>query len=343
MTAALSATAERLAELLRAHRPKRARLDELWRMFDEVEPDSRMSLGRRRHLLGVIQELAEAEVIRLPAPGSYDGSERPAVPRFVTVLRPPAAAAPERDVVWHSALAWAAEAGLTTAQREQLARVNEWLFRARPQMIVPLRERSLEILGDEKALDALLAAKACQDRGLSPETLRARRVVPRLYTERIGNGSLLLAVENSDTFDSLVRALEAAPGDVGVLGWGAGAGFEASVLSIPRLAEQVTGIRYFGDLDQAGLRIPANADRLARVSGLPPVRPATRLYDALLRLGTRQPGQPPVAPDAAAELTEWLAPRQRAAVAALLRGGQRMAQEAVGAEYLTSTSGWLPG
>jgi hypothetical protein len=343
VSAALSATAERLAELLRAHRPKRARLEELWRMFDEVDPDSRMSLGRRRRLCEVVQELAEGGVIRLPSTGSYDRSERPGLPRFVTVVRAPAPATPEQGVVWHSELAWAVDAALTAAQREALIRVNEWLFRGLPRMTVPLRERSLEILGDEKALDALLAAKACQDGRLSLETLWARRVVPRLHTERVGDGSLLLAVENSDTFDSLVRALEAGPGEVGVVGWGAGAGFEVSVLSIPRLAGQVSGIRYFGDLDQAGLRIPANADRLARASGLPPVRPAVGLYDALLRLGTRQPGQPPVAGDTAAGLTEWLAPHQHAAVAELLGSGHRMAQEAVGVEYLTSASGWRPG
>jgi hypothetical protein len=60
---------------------------------------------------------------------------------------------------------------------------------------------------------------------------------------------------------------------VGLVGWGAGTGFEASVLSIPLVGRPISEIRYFGDLDENGLRIPANASTITQSEGLTPVVP----------------------------------------------------------------------
>ena len=87
--------------------------------------------------------------------------------------------------------------------------------------------------------------------------------------------------ENSDTFDSILTVLRRRDHDrVGLVGWGAETGFEASVLSIPLIGWPITEIRYFGDLDENGLRVPANATVVATGAGLPPVRPVSGLYDA---------------------------------------------------------------
>jgi hypothetical protein len=281
-----------------------------------------------------------AGLVALPAERSYDRTESPAVPMFVTL---PRAVEPEQRSsleVWHPELAWAADARLTSAQRELLAKINQWLFRGRHDLVVPLRERSLEIFGEEKLLDSALATSLFAQGRLSLELLATRRVAPRLSTERVGDGDVLMVVENSDTFDSLVRVLAQAPGRVGLVGWGAGSGFEASVLSVASLAHQVREIRYFGDLDRNGLRIPASASRLAVLSGLPPVRPAVALYDALLRVGAPQSGQPKQTSDAATALVEWLDPTHRVAAHALLVNGSRLAQEAVGLTYLLGHHDW---
>lgn len=202
---------------------------------------------------------------------------------------------------------------------------------------MPLRERSLEILGDEKALDGKLATSLFAEGRLSLDLLRARRAVPRLYTERVGDGDVLLVVENSDTFDSLVRVLTDRPGRIGSVGWGAGGGFEASVLSISR---DVREIRYFGDLDRDGLRIPANASRLAVLSGLPAVQPAAPLYDTLFEAGQARSGQSTLSEDVAGPLVEWLDEEHRTPARALLTSGRRLAQEAVGLSCLLRWTGW---
>jgi hypothetical protein len=64
--------------------------------------------------------------------------------------------------------------------------------------------------------------------------------------------------------------------------WGTGGSFEQSVLSIPLLDPQPRHVRYFGDLDRAGLRIAASAGRQAARAALPPVLPATGCYQFLL-------------------------------------------------------------
>lgn len=340
MTDGLSAKASRLADLVRAWPHARVPLLDLWRLLDQADPASRMDARRRTTLAELVTELAEAEVICLPSARSYDRTERPPLPRFVTVARPDRDPATPPDVLWHPALSWVPDARPTRSQLSTVTAINTWLFRSHDDLEVPVRERSLEIFGDEKALDRLLLTTLFGPGRLSLRLLRARRATPRMFTQTVGDGDELLVVENSDTFDSLTRTLTGRPGPIGIVGWGAGGGFEASVLSIDAGDRRISMIHYFGDLDQSGLRIPANASALAVATGLPAVRPAIGLYQALLEIGRPQSGQPPVAPSDAHRLAEWLAPAHRGPAARVLIDGQRLAQEAVGLAYLLRHDHW---
>lgn len=90
--------------------------------------------------------------------------------------------------------------------------------------------------------------------------------------------------------------------------------------------------------------------RWRAADGLPAIRPAAGLYDALLRLGRPQPvrsasgaPRPPVPAARARDLAAWLAPGHRDRAATLLRTGRRLAQEAVGLAHLLRTDGWRDG
>ncbi|MGH3887718.1 MAG: Wadjet anti-phage system protein JetD domain-containing protein [Pseudonocardiaceae bacterium] len=205
---------------------------------------------------------------------------------------------------------------------------------------MPLRERSLELLGEEKALDTLVGTSLFRRGRLTLELLQTYRVTLPLHVISVGPGDVLLVVENSDTFDSLRRALSETPSRVGTLAWGAGAGFESSVLSVASMEPAVREILYFGDLDVAGLRIPAAASRLALQEDLPAVLPATALYTALLAAGRPRGAQLPLNAQRADELVGWLDPYHRQPCRLLLTEGYRIAQEAVGLAYLTATSDW---
>jgi len=88
--------------------------------------------------------------------------------------------------------------------------------------------------------------------------------------------------------------------------------------SIADLGRAVTEVRYFGDLDENGLRIPASAGLMAERAGLPPVRPATGLYSAMFAQGNPRPGQRRVPADTAASLVAWLDPEHQDEAAQLL-------------------------
>lgn len=337
----LTERAAGLASQLQAWPRRRASLAELWQLLDAVDPASRIDARRRVLLADALAELADAGLVGLPSAASYDRTEAPHVPRFVTVSPSAPARAARRRAVWHPDLAWAAEARLTPAQTDVLEHVNRWLHERRDALVVPLRERSLDIFGHEKTLGRLLPTTLFGPGRLTLDLLRTRRALVRFTSEIVGPGDLLLVVENSDTFDSLIRALRRRDDHrVGTVGWGAGSSFEASVLSIRQLEPAVRGIRYFGDLDEKGLHIPAAAAVLAAAEGLPPLRPATGLYDALLAVATPQPGQRRVPPAAAAQAVRWLEPRHRDRAVTVMTAGARLAQEAVGLEYLLSQNAW---
>ncbi len=336
----LSDRARRLSIALADWPRRRVPLEHLWQLLDTVDAATRTFLHRRQLLADTLAELADARLIQLPARASYDRTEHPALPRFITLPSPDRVRPPAAPIVWHPALSWAAETAIAASHRPTLEKINRWLFTNRSTLTVPLRERSLEILGDEKALDRLTTTSLFERDRLTLDLLRARRVTPPIHTTRVGDGPILLVVENSDTFDSLRAVLTANPGHVGLVAWGAGAAFEASVLSIAAITRPISDMAYFGDLDGKGLQIPANADRLATAYGLPRVRPATGLYAALQHAGIAQPGQPPLSADAAAQLCAWLDRQHRHWASTALTGGTRIAQEAVGLAYLTSHEDW---
>ncbi|MEJ8280530.1 hypothetical protein [Pseudonocardia spirodelae] len=318
--------AQRLGELLRARGLTVLRRNAVLAAFAEADPRSHGTVHMRRALAAALDELAAAGVL---VPSAATDGGVPPLPRQVRMARPaPAATASGPGPVWHPELRWADG---VARPAPVLLQVNDWLFRhgARAQE-VPLRERALEVTGDEKAFDGPLP------RGLTLATLRARRVVPPLHTEAVGDGPVLLVVENADTADSLVRALRRDAGPVGAVAWGAGNAFTASVLSL-RPAPPAA-VRYFGDLDPAGLRIPARASELAVAEGLPPVLPATGLYRALLAHG-----RPAASSSVDAGGVAWLDPGLRGPVRDLFAAGTRLAQEAVGTTVLAADGVWRDG
>ncbi|MGH3872197.1 MAG: DUF2399 domain-containing protein [Pseudonocardiaceae bacterium] len=341
-TVALSARAARIGDLLGDRKTRRVPLRELWRILDQADPTLGTDSRRRALLAAALRELATAGVLDLPSDRSFDQTEAPPLPRFVTL---PACGPPpvqRRAVVWHPALAWAADARLTVAQYGTVEAVNAWLYQHRDELVVPLRERSLDIFGHEKVLDRLLGTSLFSPGRLSLTLLRTRRATVHFTSEVVGAGSLLLIVENSDTYDSVLRALANRHDHrVGIVGWGAGAAFEASVLSIPRLGRPVSAIAYFGDLDEKGLRIPSNAATLAQREGLPMLRPATGLYAALCRLATPQSSPRKTQHATASTITAWLDPAHQARAARHLVAGERLAQEAVGLAHLLRHDDWL--
>lgn len=245
-------------------------------------------------------------------------------------------------------------------RRARYVAVNRWLKSSVDRTPVPVRERCLDVFarfGDpechpdaEKTLDSKTTTALFGDEDRLMRVLRTYRVPPPLLSETVfgdaggyrtvGSGDLLLVIENSTTWWSLVSSLaQVERHRVGHVAWGLGKSFISSVRSIAA-RHRVSEVRYFGDLDPSGIRIPARAAAIAAREGLPPVRPAERLYGALLAHGIPAPAREKVPVEQIKPDLDWLPRGYHGPVVPILAAGLRLAQEWVGLRLLTSTTDW---
>jgi hypothetical protein len=342
----LSGLATRAAEAIERHRTGRVPIAVVRDAVQAADLSLVGSPDARHRIAALVAELELAGVIATPkTPGGWDRSFLPPLPRWV--LRPTKARSPRPQaglVTWHAALGWAATGRWSGAEQGFLEAVNAWLIAGGPARKVPLQERSLELLGDEKAIHGFLRGRLFAEGRLSLDLLGAERSSAPFVFTKLGSGPYALVVENSATYRTIVNEL---PPDspVGIVVFGAGNGFLRSVEYFAELADTdrldgpIRHIRYFGDLDADGLRIPIGASEVAAELGLPPVRPAAGLYCCLLEFGRPAPDSA-VDVDAAAALARWLPSELSERATSILVAGERLAQEAVGRDRLTGNSSW---
>jgi hypothetical protein len=247
------------------------------------------------------------------------------------------------SVQWASPLAFLTRESVTVAP-DDLLKLNEFLLQEpRTRSVVPIKERSLEIFGDEKRLDALV----------STSLFRAGRLdwIRDLKCEIIGEplawkrgpaeaaSGPVIVIENAATWHSYCRWNVERKLFSAVV-YGCGNRFVDGFHFLPDIFRELGGPRrllYFGDLDPRGLEIPQEASALAKNLGLPPVEPHLWSYRQLLKLGNGR-GQPYDGEPASPTLYDWLADCAEPA-RQLFAANQRLAQEHVGWEFLQKHTG----
>lgn len=336
MNDGLTSIQQRLADALEQAGPVIVRLDAVQQLFTTVRPSTSEHADRRHALREDLERLATADRLRLPrTPGSWDRSALPALPRFVAV-RPaapkpsPARRTPAHSVGWRPQLRWAGMVRDWGPRRvRDLIAINRWLETADGLPVVPLRERSVQLFGDEKRLGALLGDdRLFGPERLSLELLRTYRTSPPFISRTIDRSRRdALIVENWDTFETL----SAHWSHVGTILYGAGAHVTAALPSL--LSDPPVSLRYFGDLDVAGLTIATRATEQAASLGLPSLIADTKLYRLLLEHGAPQPGER--SSPSLTKLCRWLGDDDLQDAAHLLLSQRtRLAQEQVGVELL---------
>ena len=277
-----------------------------------------------------------------------DGQDRRAVPALPLVVRPVTPArvrrveAPKLPGDLRPELAGAQDlARLRSDEIDTLLAVNEFLRDFDPSRpAVPVRERSLEVFGDEKRIDALKGTRLFVSGVLSYGLLRCYEVHPPFVYERVSDAPVALVIENHHTYDSARRGLGRADRGIGVVGYGAGRAFCASVSYLSDLKPAVKEAFYFGDLDEAGLSIAAGASVASQRAAGPVLEPAVGLYRALLGSGHRRPSRP-LDEARAGEVAAWLGDELRGPAAEVLAAGLWIPQEALGLEALLALDDWL--
>ncbi|MBC8992753.1 MULTISPECIES: Wadjet anti-phage system protein JetD domain-containing protein [Micromonospora] len=339
---------------------RRVPIGRVWEAYHRIPAANADDEYERAVLRRLLLELEDSGRIRLLR---ADDREKVALPAAIWLLPTRSATArPAPMPPWHPevrglATHWPVA---TPKQRAAYTAVNRWLMTNPDRSPVPIRERSLEIFGrhgsaadfpmPEKVLDTLRSGPLFSDRDELLRLIGAFMVHPPLlaerfteaigdgYYQRVGAGRMLLVIENATTWWSVVNSLPERH-DLGYVAWGLGNTFTASVNTI-RARHAVAEIRYFGDLDLSGLRIPLSASATAVHNGLPQVRPAMHLYRALLQLGLPIAAkEKAAAPADAARLAGWLG-ENMGQVAALLTRGERLAQEWVGFRHLRTDASW---
>ncbi|GAA1856049.1 hypothetical protein GCM10009836_40260 [Pseudonocardia ailaonensis] len=338
----LSRLATHLAETIRTSRRVWVPMEDLRRAAVDSDSSLIAAPDQRHRLRDALEELRDAGLAILPSESGRSWERIPHPPLPLRVARPvgprdprPALQPPGRG--WHHRLSWVPRF-LTTLRPPPtgnemllLSGVQDMLREEAATHDVPTAERSLHLLGDEKLLDRMLTGRLFTRGGLSTELLRTRQVGRPVTTGTIGPGPVTLIVENVATYDSLSRTLPRdGSGAVGRLVFGQGNDLRSALAALAAEPVPPRDLRYFGDLDPAGVRIPTRSVTVAAGLGLPPLEPAARLYALLLDVGIPQPGR-----KADVDLS-WLPGDLRPRVAALFAAGERLAQEWVGLEELAA-------
>lgn len=243
-----------------------------------------------------------------------------------------------REFPWVPELAFlrSADVNLPFAELRQL---NEFLAdggRERP--IVPIKERSLQIFGDEKRLDALHSSTLFQKDRLDLRThLCCEHIgVPLAWQRGPVNASTqpLIVIENAATAHSYCRWNETG-GFFSAVVYGDGNRFIDGIKFLKEIFKELGGPRrvlYFGDLDPQGLRIPQEAAKRVQSADFPAVEPHLWSYLHLLKLGNDR-GTPLEADQSSPDLCDWLEVCAEP-VRRLFAAGQRLPQEYIGWEFL---------
>jgi hypothetical protein len=318
--------AARLAAALATAGRVRVPLEQIQQHWVAAAPELVGSPNQLGDLAHALEALADAGNVVLPAKGSWDRGTRPPLPKFVTVEanRTAPTGTPWRTYPWCTQLGWASSlTKITPAQNTQLMALNTWLAKRTGDDIVPMRVRSAEVFGDEKALDSLIKTGLFGPGRITLDLLGCRRYPPPLTVTRSGEGPDILIVENSDAYWVALEAAVAADGPIGRVAFGSGRGFEQSIYALAEDPEPPKRLWYWGDLDPDGIAIPAQAAQVASTLGLPNLQPATALWAAMAALPGTDEGKVTWTTATGA----WLGDELWTATSSVRTAGARVAQE----------------
>lgn len=328
--------------LLRNGRRKRKTLDEVRTAFFALRPEQAANPERNAYLLAELDELTAANRIQMPARsgGNWEVRGSPPLPLWIQIVGD----VPATDLEDFSDVAWVPELGcwpdLKPTSLPAAKAINSFLLKRRGSLtLAPIKERSLEIFGDEKRLDVLRIGDSLFGGRLNLATIGAFAVpFPLAYRNPRVSGLPVLVVENHNTFWSFGEWNETVKKYSAIV-YGVGEAFRSTEAALLQVLHDVggVGVQYFGDLDPTGVEIPLLFNRSVRDKAAT-VTPALDFYRWMLEFGRRRP-LPEGRPKASRELQSWFGPDVGPLVDQLWSQGDWMPQEALGIDNLRGQIG----
>ena len=303
--------------------------------LDRADVFHDLKIMRKAGMLGVkCKPNRSEEIVRLTLPHDAEPRLRELFADELPVKNP---AFDLNAVDWIAEMSFIPSANIGVAP-EDLIKLNDFIRCNRNRPAVSIKERSLQIFGDEKRLDALRNTALFRDDRLSLATLRCYPVAEPLGWEPGPNqNGPLLVIENACTWDSYCKWNCQESTFSGIV-YGGGNRFMDSVVRLHDIFDKIGGLRpvlYFGDIDPQGLRIPRVASAVAMQLGLPPIEPDLWSYEWLLKIG--RPGQLSADNDTTEEDLAWINPL-RTQILNTFERTERVAQEGLNWEWLQSQS-----
>ncbi len=317
--------------------------------FLKAFPHFQGRADRRDRLSAVLNELAIAGSVRLPA-DERSGWERapvPALPKWILFVRGPAQQQKEpfdyRSFPWVTELAFVA--GLRALRHPNEVRcIHDFLKNGgRQRPVVPVKERSYEIFGDEKRLDSLQNSQMFTEGRLTLEILRCRQVpasLPCVPASGYAKEPWLI-LENESTFHSFCRLNRQINLHGGIILGSGIAVLRATefLAGLPHSSSdgQTKQLFYFGDLDHDRIQSPFQLNQRLRNQFGIQVRPGERYYQWLLEVrGIEGPTSPA---ERRSATVAWFSPPLRDRIGTALVQTRPVVQEAIGWEFLATKLG----
>lgn len=262
----------------------------------------------RKKLLQILETMEKEGLIRMPSRNrsATNWSDSNGLPAYVTAVkgeeeqkrrtRHSEIEQLKDSTDWEVSMMKAIAPSLRTlAELKRAVAINEYLKTKTPgDEKIPHRERSLQVFGNERALDSFVyngffggrVTLDDLDCFFSPDPLPYEPL--SLDTDETA-GKPLLIVESSNSYWSCCQLNQALRYFSGIV-----CGQSFSTSGMERIVNSLVGIErklrssdlyYFGDLDPIGLSIPHSIDQFRKKSGLSPLHAMKPLYQALLDKG----------------------------------------------------------
>jgi hypothetical protein len=194
-------------------------------------------------------------------PQNYDLSAKIPLPYQIKVKIERNNEATDNNYVWSpELLPFVDKKGIKQKTEENLIKIDQFLKKNRSKLIeIPIKERSLQIFGDEKYLDSFI-----KNRENGTELLKILKcfhtyepIHGKNFVSYLHNSILIL--ENRDTFYGFLKSQESMskPYYRGVF-YGQGGVILNSFHNIIKYLDESTQVYYFGDIDKGGITIAVN-------------------------------------------------------------------------------------
>lgn len=315
-------------------------LDTVRREFFSLYPEMVGNPNRNTLLLDALFTLEAAGGIQLPASGSWERLGNPPMPNWVQVVR----AGSVKEKTDYAAVPWVPELGfwpeLKPAMLEAARAINDFLLEHRGRVVsVPIKERSLEIFGDEKRLDSMRRGNTLFSGRLPLDELGAFVVpLPLPYKKADAPGKPVLIIENHNSYWSFGQ-WNLKTRRYAAIVYGSGEAFRSSGRALGDVLDEVGGVgaEYLGDLDPKGITIPLEFNATAE-PGCPHVAPAIEYYKWLLEYGVLRERTSKMGEDVHKQAAGWLSDSLGNSLAELWRNGFWIPQESLGFQALMAMS-----